>query len=216
MRAIILTLLFLLTAAAVFSIKQRPPVPKADSLVNRFVAFDGWTISEHRDMGANVVEALELDDYLFSTVRRGADVMTLYIGYYLTAKKVGAAHDPMVCFPGQGWCLTKQKQPEQVVTATGTPIAYSVLIAEREGHKELVAYWFQAGESAQPDTLRQKVSLLRQRLLKGSEDNAFVRVTVSLDNRSREDGIRLVNEFIRSFYPRFLGYVRGTPQAPGP
>jgi hypothetical protein len=81
------------------------------------------------------------------------------------------------------------------------------MVAEREGQKELVAYWFQAFKSTLPDTFGQKVSLLRQRVAGSKEDNAFVRITISLDNRSKEDALRIVDDFIHSFYPNFLRFV---------
>ncbi|MBT0662729.1 EpsI family protein [Geobacter pelophilus] len=209
LKILILVTMFVLTAFGLSLVKHVEPKPKDQKLVNALSVIDGWHISADQRLDQKVIDALELDDYLFQTYNKGNDTLTLYIGYYLTAKKVGSAHDPMVCFPGQGWCLTKLGQPVITEAVSGIPVTYSVMVAEREGRKELVAYWFQAVKKTLPDTFGQKVSLLRQRMAGSNEDNAFVRITLSLDNRSKEDAVKIVDDFIRSFYPNFLNYIIG-------
>lgn len=210
MRPLILVVLLIFTAAAVHSVKESTPVPKSQSIVSALDHLEGgWENVQDTPMGQKVVDALELDDYIFRVFRKGNNTLTLYVGYYLTSKKVGAAHDPMVCFPGQGWILTTQKEPEQFPAVDGVTIPYSTMIAEKEGKKELVVYWFQAFDQPYPTTFPQKVGLLKQRLVGGGEDNAFVRITISLEGQSVEVAQQVVNDFVHSFYPGFLRYVRG-------
>jgi len=40
------------------------------------------------------------------------------------------------------------------------------------------------------------------------EDNAFVRVSISLGQKSLAEAREIALEFIRSFYPAFLDYVK--------
>lgn len=208
-KILILVVLFALTAFGLSLVRHTEPRPKNQTLANAFKSIDGWQTSADHQMEQKIVDALRLDDYLFRTYRRDNDTLALYIGYYLTSKKVGAAHDPAVCFPGQGWCLTRQEKPSRAESSSGAPVTYSVMVAEREGQKELVAYWFQAYETPCPGTFGQKLSLLKQRLSGSPEDNAFVRITISLDKRSQEDAVKIVDDFIRSFYPGFLRFVAG-------
>jgi EpsI family protein len=213
LKILILVGMFALTAYGLSLAKTAEPQPKLQSLGQTFTSFAGWQTVSDQQMEQQVVEALKLDDYLFRSFNKDGETLTLYIGYYLSAKKVGAAHDPMVCFPGQGWCLTKQDRPARTETKTGLPVTYSVMIAEREGRKELVAYWFQANEKPLPDTLGQKLSLLQQRVQGKKEDNAFVRITMSLDKRSKDDALRVIDDFIRGFYPGFIDFVVGKRSA---
>jgi len=40
------------------------------------------------------------------------------------------------------------------------------------------------------------------------EDNAFVRISMSLEGKSREEAQETMFAFIRDFYPVFLTYIR--------
>ncbi|OEU51217.1 MAG: EpsI family protein, partial [Desulfobulbaceae bacterium S5133MH15] len=127
-------------------------------------------------------------------------------GYYLSTRKVGAAHSPLVCFPGQGWIISSKDRT--ALKIKGNEIHLLSMIVTRGQEKELVAYWFQSYDQTDPDTLSQKISLLWQKLLHEKENNAFVRVSISVGEKSLSEARDTVFEFIRSFYPVFLNYVK--------
>ena len=133
--------------------------------------------------------------------RKNGDRAFLYIGYYLTSKNVGAAHSPLVCFPGQGWLLTDFE--EKSLDTTIGNINLMTIVASTPQNKQLLIYWFQAFEQTSPGTFMQKINLIRSRLINGREDNAFVRVTVPLDKKSVDQAYAIGADFIRAFYPDF-------------
>lgn len=179
---------------------------KKESLSNVFVNVNGWKYISDTNMQKNIVEALELDDYLFRTFRKDQRVVSLYVGYYRTATKVGAAHSPLVCFPGQGWEISL---PEKVnaISDSGKINAEKLIIKKGRQH-ELILYWFQSYDMTSSGTFLQKVHNFWARLTSKSEDNAFVRVSVSIRNGNNEDALKTAINFIQDFYPNFLRYIK--------
>ncbi len=161
------------------------------------------------ELGPKIVKALELDDYANHNYSDGNDTISLYIGYYLTSKKVGAAHDPLVCFPGQGWVVSDRQKAKIVLNPRpGNSISYSSMIVQRGSQKELIVYWFQSYDKTNPDTFSQKIASLWKKLLTQREDNAFVRISTPLGEKSLPECREAIFQFIRAFYPVFLDYIK--------
>ncbi len=156
-----------------------------------------------------IAKALELDDYVNQSYFNGHERVFLYIGYYLTTKKVGAAHDPLVCFPGQGWVITNRQKDELTLdSGSGESVSYSTMIAQRGPQKELIIYWFQSYDQTNPDTLSQKITSLWKKLLNQGQDNAFVRISIPLGEKSLSESRQIALKFVQAFYPIFLDFVR--------
>jgi EpsI family protein len=179
-----------------------------EPLQQAFANVEGWVVTARFPMEARIVEALMLDDYLFQSFEHGKDFVTLYIGYYRTAKKVGAAHDPLVCFQGQGWQLKNRRRGDYVLTRDPKlNISYSSMIAERQDQRELIVYWFQANGKASANTYSQKSAMFRDRLFGRGEDNAFVRISVPIGDEAPDVASKKIFAFIEDFYPAFYRYV---------
>lgn len=155
-----------------------------------------------------IIEELKLDDFLFQSYARQGASVELYIGYYYSADKVGAAHDPLVCFPGQGWQISGKGSDRLTLPgAEAGSISYSRIIAEKDEEQTLVLYWFQAGEETAAGTFMQKLHILKNKLRNHNVNNAFVRVSVPLKEISQEEGEERVHQFIADFYPVFRNYL---------
>lgn len=157
-------------------------------------------------LSPRVIEELKLDDFVFQTYTRDNVSITLYVGYYFSGKKVGAAHDPQVCYPGQGWKLSN-KESGHYELKNGEKIKYSTIIAELAGKKELIIYWFQVDDETANNTFVQKMVLFKKKIMRQGESNAFVRISTSLDDTSPQNAKEHLMSFIDDFYPLFLKYV---------
>jgi EpsI family protein len=155
-----------------------------------------------------IVEELALDDHLHRIYQSGDDTLLLYIGYYHTSEKIGASHDPLVCFPGQGWHLTQKESNALTIEQDAElKVTYASMVAQSGNRRELIVYWFQALDTTSPNTFLQKVKLLKATLLHQGGDNAFVRISLPLKNGSARETKMLAADFIRAFYPQFLAYI---------
>ena len=208
-KLIILSILLLLATFLVKSPAGKSVErPVKEPLRQAFTKVGAGELNHDIFMDANVVEALKLDDYLFRSYGRDKGQVNLYIGYYRTAKKVGAAHDPLVCFTGQGWQITKRDSGEYTLAHdSNLKISFSSMIAERQGDQELIVYWFQANNKASSSTQAQKISMVLDKLTGKYEDNAFVRISAPIGAETPEAVRKRVFDFIEDFYPEFYRYV---------
>jgi EpsI family protein len=167
---------------------------------------EGWRVEGFTELDRVIAESLDLDDYVNHNFSNGSEIVSLYIGYYLTSKKVGAAHSPLVCFTGQGWVLADAENKS--ITIGDKKINYSKMLASIGSRKELLIYWFQAFDRTSPETFSQKLNVLWSKFRNGRTDNAFVRVTVSINDQSVDEAYDTGLKFIEAFYPRFIEFVK--------
>ena len=172
-RVIVLVACFLATAILVYLKPESKASIKSSQLIDTLSGIKGWQNRGFIPFDNKIIETLKLDDYVNLRYSDGKDMVSLYVGYYLSTKKVGAAHDPTVCFPGQGWILSEKSTGTLELAADpGAAITYSMMIAELEQQKELLVYWFQSYDQTMPGTFGQKLSLFWKKLLGQGEDNA--------------------------------------------
>jgi EpsI family protein len=201
-------MLILSTGVFINNLKDREDVIKSSRLGMEFVNINGWNFHQDIPLTDGILKGLQLDDYLYRAYSKDGKRAVLYIGYYLTGKKVGAAHDPIVCFSGQGWKLSnRNEQIIQVKSRHLTTLPYLTMVANNGRKKILVAYWFQAGISPYTTTLEQKLGLMLSQVLYKRSDNAFIRVSVSLENKTLTEGLKIISDFLYDFYPEFEQYV---------
>ncbi|NVN91789.1 MAG: EpsI family protein [Desulfuromonadales bacterium] len=208
-RVILLAILLAVTAflAHIRVASVSLPTPKIP-LQQAFDRVEGWSGGGNLMLDDQVVDWLKLDDHLFRRFQEGTQTVTLYIGYYRTAKKVGAAHDPLVCFQGQGWTIVERSQGSYPLTrSSGLMLSYSSMIAERQGERELIVYWFQTNGRTSANTFSQKVDMVRDRLFGHGEDNAFVRITSPIGEGGAVAALKKIFNFIDAFYPSFNKYM---------
>lgn len=211
-RVIFLIICFLSTGLLLTLQPESRPSVKKQNLNSALQNINNWVpVGGNIPLSPEIVSALELDDYVSQSYSNKKDVVSLYIGFYLSGKKVGAAHDPLVCFPGQGWVLsdtTSGKFP--IESELKSVINFSTMLATRGQEKTFLLYWFQAFDETNPDTVSQKISLLKSRLLGKGEDNAFVRFSMSLGDRTPEECQKIISAFIQDFYPVFIEYIHSS------
>lgn len=181
---------------------------KKKTLIQALREINGWVTGESAVIEPNIVKALELDDYINQGYVQGEKKIHLYIGFYHTNKKIGAAHDPLVCFPGQGWETSEIQEGK--ISLNGNPkktINYSMMVTKRGEDRQLVIYWFQVGDQTSSNTFFQKILGFSQKVFKQREENAFVRLSMKMQTRSKLECRDDILVFIKSFYPVFLSYI---------
>ncbi len=208
-KIIFLICCFLFTGLLLNLQTESNPSPKKQLLKQALANISNWEVIGTNPLSPEIVNALDLDDYVFQSYTNGQEIVSLYIGYYLSGKKVGAAHSPLVCFTGQGWELSDTTNGALTINAdSATSINYSTILAKRGLEKTFLLYWFQSYDQTNADTFFQKISLLKAKFLNKGEDNAFVRLSIPLGNRSKEECKNIISEFIHDFYPVFLEFIK--------
>lgn len=199
----IITGIFIYQKPKLIIIKKNPSLSKALKKIN------DWTYNGSSEMGQDIVDALELDDYINSYYSKDDKSISLYIGYYFTSKKVGAAHSPLVCFPGQGWILSENEQRILVINK-GKNVNFKTMVITRGSDKQLILYWFQAFDKTSPGTFMQKIYVFWNGFHHSREDNAFIRISVTMGDKDSDEALRVGLEFLEDFYPVLSKYITGT------
>ena len=205
-RIVVLIVLMALTAIAINLRPVSSIKPKKESLESVISLSGRWIKLRSNKIDQPIIDALYLDDYINQTYTDNLDTVSLYIGYYYSAKKIGAAHDPMVCFPGQGWKIS-DKKTGQITLKSGHRISYSTMIGQLGQERELITYWFQSFDITNNNTFSQKISLFIKKLMNQGEDNAFVRITMPIGSKPIDEYNNKTIDFINSFYPVFIKYI---------
>lgn len=217
-RKVIPALLLFLFVSTAFLLAERvnTETKGTSRLNNNFNDIPGWKVVGNYQLLDVIYDDLKLDDYLHRRYANSlGDEVTLYIGYYDSSKKVGAAHDPMVCFPGQGWSIQNPGNGEYKAfdeDRYGT-VHYSTMVALKGESPLVVLYWFQAYDEAVSSTFVQKLKLAGKTLTGKKESNAFVRLSTLCASKKYEECEGVLLDFVHDFYPRFLDYVEQTDQA---
>ncbi len=203
-------LLFLLTSLFVYGKPEPQRSIKKRSLNDALTEIDGWKAGPNVPFDKAVLLTLDLDDYVNRVYIKGDNSVSLYIGYYLSSGKVGAAHDPLVCFPGQGWDVTGRDGGKITIDeGSDLTVDYSLMNVNRsQQDNQVILYWFQAYQAANANTLLQKITTMMQKFTDAREDNAFVRLTCATVERTEAECLATMQDFTRAFYPVFLNYIR--------
>lgn len=184
-------------------------VDKIALLEDAVVAVKGYS-SNVQPLEQDIIDVLELDDYIQARFSKPARIIDLYIGYYFTMDKISSAHSPLVCFPGQGWAIETPTQKSMVVA--GNTINYEEMVASKNGQKTLVIFWYQAGKSTNTKVFANKLTVLANRLTGRGLENGFVKVSTPFSGNpeDRTQAEQAIKQFINSFYPKFLSYIDET------
>lgn len=202
-------LLLLLTAVFVHFHKRMQAEPfSGPPLAEALTEVGKWVPGNPYPLSPILKESLSLDDYLWRPYRNQEKAVELYVGFYHTARKIGAAHDPLVCFSGQGWILGRKETGEMSFgSGNSLRVAYATMVAEREERREFLLYWFQSHDHSSPGTFAQKLAMIRSRFLNQGQANAFVRINVRFDGGEIASARKAALDFLADFYPLFHRYV---------
>jgi EpsI family protein len=205
-KLIILAVVFLATCFAVYDSAERGKGGAHIALKDSLGTFAGYTIDGDVDLGTDLSQYLDLDDYTFTGYRAGdGSKVTLFVGYYYSAEKVSAAHSPFACYPAHGWAIEQPVLQQLVVR--GQTINYAEIVAAQEEKKELVLFWFQAYKSTTSYVFRNKIRVMWNKFATGNQDHAFVRVSVPFADSGYDTAKKTATDFMEVFYPKFIEFM---------
>lgn len=205
-KIVVLLAVFLVTCIFVYGYSPPAEVPKKILLSNYFSSIDGYDNIGFIRLPENQERMLDLDDYVFANYKGDSGNANLYIGYYYSANKAYSSHSPMVCYPSQGWKI--ESDPKSATIMVGPrKINYDEIITSYGDQKELVLYWYQAGLFTNTQVYRNKIDMGYNKLTHNDQQHGFVRISVSMKNRSYEDAKKSAINFIDRFYPKFISFI---------
>ncbi len=128
------------------------------------------------------------------------DTIILYVVYSKDNRR--ALHPPEICITGGGLEIL-EKKPIQVTSK----IRAVKLLTEQNDKRELVVYWFKAGELSTDVYIKQQLKTVFDRLLGKQTSGAMIRVSAAVRNRDEEAAMKLVRSFCMEIEPLISEYV---------
>lgn len=195
-KVFLFSLLFLVlttTMVGCLSMRREPVVvrtnlEKLPREIGGYTAVDG-TFPEA------VYRELDADRNVYRHYLDGNGSLSLYIGYYGTAKGGRTGHNPYACLPGAGWSIVETKM---VTVPTGSAIGTELnyIRARRDGINTVMVHWYQtAGAKVVATGIRQNMERFRGRLLYNRNDGAFVQITAQVQDEEVEPVLRKIQSF---------------------
>ena len=159
------------------------------------------------DYDPRTLSGLDTDEMVFRRYHRNpGEEVTVYMGYYRSLAKAKMSHAPQVCFIGQGWTIVDKRTEEIKLDGKSLQVNANRLLVENGAETELALYWYQTPQESYTSLPAQKLSLLIAKIKGDRDDNAFVRVSTSVEDEDVDRAFRVTTEFLGDFYPALLGY----------
>jgi EpsI family protein len=125
-------------------------------------------------------------------------IVSLYVGYYGTARGGTPEHTPSVCYRAQGWSIV-----EQTTLASGDEGGrLREYVVENAGRRDLVMFWYRSfRRTGMSSTLQLRLDHLLGQLEAGRGDGALIRISTSLDLLDRVAARSLLLSFAEALEP---------------
>ncbi len=167
--------------------------------------WEGRDVSFDRDL---LVSWLGTDEMVFRSYRnRGTgQVVTLYLAYYPDMEASDMAHEPEVCYPGQGWSILSGGRARMGLA--GGTVRVKRLSIGKGSSREVVYSWWQAGDRVVAENWSYRLYQIANRL--AGRDTSSLWVRVSSEHAGEAPGAPGGDDAIAAFcadlHPMLKGY----------
>jgi len=161
--------------------------------------FDGWS---GKDATFDLAyESDPADTNLLRVYSRKDEIpVILYVGFYRDLAAILEAHTPEICYPAQGWSIRSVGR-----TTNGQfhnrPISAIEILAEKNGTKRLVTWWYNAGSKPFETRIRYVYGMLVMSTFTGRKDGSLVRLESPIVAGGEAAADERIEEFRKSFLP---------------
>ncbi len=193
-----------LTFLGIYSITMRPSIAVTETRLEHLPMQIGSLTATEIRFEDSVYAELNADANLFRIYRSPmAESITLYIGYYGTAKGGRAKHVPQYCYTGQGWSIEKWDFVPVALPNAGA-VRVNRMIVKKGVQRQLVYFWFQSESTVMATGLGLNWHKFKHKLLYNRNDGALIRVSVPLPEGEEariEEKAKVFSQAIMSLVP---------------
>jgi exosortase D (VPLPA-CTERM-specific) len=195
-------------AGAALAMPERNDVPPTREQFVYYPSQIGAWQGQSESMEKVYLDALQLDDYLFSNYQRtGAAPVNLYMAYYASQRRGQSVHSPRACIPGGGWTITRFEQV-RIPLGSGESVPANRVEVELGKNKQIIYYWFQQRGRRVTNEYLVKWYIFWDALRSDRTDGALVRLSSPLlPGRSVAMLDRDLTQFAATVVPTLSRYV---------
>lgn len=183
---------------------QSVPVVIRTNLEKLPMSVDSYTATE-ASFPDSVYQELNADKHVYRHyASRNGGLVSLYIGYYGTAKGGRTGHNPYACLPSQGAAIVDTDVVYLRQAATGKDLPVNYVLARRDGIDTILLHWYQiAGNKVVSTGLMQNFERFTGRILHNRNDGAYVQIASS----SSDGDVPKTKEKVKQFAERILNLL---------
>lgn len=144
-----------------------------------------------------IYDVLQADRHVYRHYRspQGRE-LSLYLGYYGTAKGGRTGHNPYACLPGAGWAIVERGMVEVTPSYQPKGVKLNYVVARKDDVNNVMIHWYQsAGTQVLATGMHQNVQRFVGRVLYNRNDGAYVQVFTFAGNQD----IPSAKENVRGF-----------------
>jgi EpsI family protein len=198
------------TAAAAVVLPERTEIrPARADLVEFPLQLGDWR-GRPRAIGRDVLEVLNVDDYLKADYLAGASgPVNLYIAYFASQHRGAYMHSPETCLPGGGWKILSIEQRQiPGVAVNGQPLVVNRAEIGKGEERQLVYYWFQQRGRLMTDEYVMRWYLFQDAVTRRRTDGALIRLIAPISRaESLSDADERLVEFAKLVVPHLERFV---------
>lgn len=193
-----LTLFFVVKISA-----RGEPVVLRTNLENLPMHYAGYQ-GEESTFSQGVYNELQADLHLYRHYRKPQEELSLYIGYYGTAKGGRTGHNPYACLPGAGWGVVESQTIVLKPPSHPKGVQVNAVVARKGEVYNVMLHWYQsAGTKVLATGLQQNLQRFKSRLLFNRNDGAYVQVS----SLTKEQDVPIVKARISAFASELLEII---------
>lgn len=162
-------------ACLTMSISGRQPQVSFEARLDALPMTVGDWRGQDIRIDAGTRDALSADGFLYrSYTHKGTGRQ---IGLLIVYRKYGRrefAHRPELCYPAAGWEIIRKSYTDMPYAGSSVPAR--LVVAEQEGYREVITYWFASGRRTEANYLKQQARMALDRMQPQTYGWAFIRV----------------------------------------
>ena len=194
----------ILILVAVFSLISYMPIKPNAAMkisVTDFPKTIGEWVSKDIPLDERVYALLETKNLIMRNyLNKQGEAVNCYIIYSQDNRKV--AHPPEICLQGEGATVV-EKTAMQVTDS----IKATKLVLEKPLSRDLVIYWYKAGNLNTNDYIKQQLKIVINRMLRKSSSGALIRISTEIKGDNQDKALSLIQSFAIQIEPLIQKYA---------
>jgi EpsI family protein len=132
--------------------------------------------------------------------RQDESPVIVYVGFYRDLATILEVHTPELCYPAQGWLIHSVGNSSRG-QFRGQPISAKQILADKNGAKRMVTWWYNAGSKPFETRIRYVYGMLVMSTITGRSDGSLVRIESPIGADGEAGATERIEAFRKSFLP---------------
>jgi EpsI family protein len=180
----------------------KPQAPTHEKLAALPKSISDYNMMAEAQITDDVQAVLRADDYVLRRYESPkGKMLDVFIAYYEYQRAGESMHSPKNCLPGSGWTPLLNDYVSLGKLPNGKTALANRYVIEKDGHREVVIYWYQANGRVIANEYLGKLYLVADALRTGRRDGAILRVTAPVE---RGESIEAVTDRALDFTRHLL------------